>query len=618
LKHNDASYSAGITRKPSRGFASLVIASARSNPGSIAPCFSALRSPRLIATIIALCLLAPLGAPVSSASYTPPYTVIRAGLFFGANEIPSGNLRNADGLGAGFDFGYLDSDRAFVPIGAWTDEKGISMLMDRNVAWNASAAGGLGEYQEGSSGSAAIGCFHVQLNDGYGTYEEARAEAGAYKDAFVRYQADKQMQFLVLVGHYTTRAAAESAMASLEGNGAASINSGTSNTITVARTGTNVILFEFDRGTTPLAVMPRPDSGEKPETWFRGFRYNGGFIYSRRDGALLTVANAVDVEDYVKGILPYEMNNAWPLEALKAQAVCARTYAVFNIQKHGASGFDLCVEEHCQVYRGRGAANASTDRAVEETAGMYVTYNGQLAQTFYAASNGGASENVENVWPETLPYLRGVTDPYEADIALRVKDYFWTVTYTPAQLTERLRSRITGFNLSTIASMRVSQYSPTGNALKVTLTDVNGRSWTLTGRSQFITGLGTPTMRFDIGSAKWEAGSIFANDPGQPVPISPQYYGIDGKGVVSALPGNAMYAITGEEKVELVEGESTAGGGNETGLANGVFTIRGSGNGHQVGMSQWGAYSMALYHNKTFEDIIRFYFTGVDITRTND
>jgi len=560
-------------------------------------------------------MLAALAAPVSGASFTPPFTTIRVGLFFGAKELPSGNLLNVDKLGSGYDFGYFDGDRVFVPIGAWTDQGAISMMMDRNMVWNPAGAGGLGEYQEGASGSVTIGCFHVQLNAGYGSFEEARAEADRHRGGFVRYQSDQQAQFIVLIGNYATRADAESARVALGIDGA-SINSGTSNTITVTRTGTSTILFEYDRGSTPLAVMPRSIGGEKPETWLRGYKYNGGFMYSRRDGALLTVANMVDVEDYVKGIIPYEMNNAWPIEALKTQALCARTYAIYGLYRHSSNGVDLCVEEHCQVYRGRAAANATTDRAVDETAGMYVTYNGQLAQTFYASTNGGASENVENVWPEALPYLRGVIDPYEADIASRAKDYYWTLTYTPAQITERLKNRITGFNLSTIASMKVSQYSPTGNALKVTLVDVNGRSWTLSGRSQFIAGFGTPTMRFDIGGAKWEAGSIFANDPGQPVAISDRYYGIDGNGNITAVQSNSMFAITGSGNVEPVAGESSAGGGSETGLVNGVFTIRGTGNGHQVGMSQWGAYSMAFYHNKTFEEIIRFYFTGVEITRT--
>ena len=567
-----------------------------------------------VSIIVIMCLLASLTATISSASYSPPFTTLRIGLSMGANVVPSANLRNADGMGRGFEFGYFDSNRNFVTLDAWTDVTGITMLMDRNMVWNQSLDEGRGQYREGTSGDVVVGCFHVQLNAGYGTFAEAKEEADKRQGAFVRYQSNQQQPFLVLIGQHTTRAGAESAISSM-GLSGASVNAGTANTITITATGTNNIIFEFDRETTPLGIMPRPIGSEKTETWYKGYRYNGGFQYSRRGGADLTVIQMVNVEDYVKGILPYEMNNSWPIEALKAQALCARTYAMSHLNRHNSDGADMCVLEHCQVYRGRGAANARTDQAVDETAGLYVTYGDRLAQTFYASTNGGASENVENVWSESLPYLRGVVDPYEADIIPRVSNYYWRITYTPAQLTERLRNRITGFNLSTVASLRVSKYSPTGNAIEVTVTDVNGRSMTLSRRSQLLAGLGTPTMRFDIGNASWGPGSIFANEPSQPVSPGSEYFGIGGNGVTTAVPGNTMYAITGAGNTTTVDGETTTGG-STNGMVNGVFVINGAGNGHQIGMSQWGAFSMAHFHNKNFEDIIYFYFTGVQITNT--
>jgi stage II sporulation protein D len=108
------------------------------------------------------------------------------------------------------------------------------------------------------------------------------------------------------------------------------------------------------------------------------------------------------------------MSPSWPLEALKAQAVCARTYVMAS-RKH--SGFDVCTTECCQVYQGIGRANATTDMAVDQTAGQYMTYNGELCVAYYSSSDGGATENSENVWNEAIGYLRGVVDPYEADIA---------------------------------------------------------------------------------------------------------------------------------------------------------------------------------------------------------
>jgi len=567
---------------------------------------------RIAAAACIVCVLAQICPQPAKAAYSPPFPALRIALCYGSDVLPSANLQNSDGFGKGYDFGYYDANREFVSTGAWTNETAISMMMDRNMTWNAGAGGGAGEYREGTGGSVVVGCFHVQLNAGYDTFEEARTEAAKYNNAFVRYQSGK---FLVLIGSHTTRTAAESAMSSLGLNGAA-VNAGTSNTITVTKTGTNTVLFEFDMGTTPLGVRPRPISGEKPVTLFKNDRYNGGFSYARRDGAMLTVLNIVEIEDYVRGILPYEMSNSWPLEALKAQACCARSYSLASLNKHNSSaGADLCTTEHCQVYRGRRLANARTDQAVDETEGMYVTYQDTLCQTYYSASNGGASESVENVWTEAIPYLRGVIDPYEADIASRVTNYYWTISYTPAQITERLRSR--GYSCSTIVSIVVTKYTAVGNVHTITITDSNGRKFTFSKRAQLLTALGVHSLRFNVGDSKWNMDSIYANEPALPLDPGAQTYGIDGSGATAMAPGESMYAITGSGVVEKVEGENAGtSGGSSTGLINGVFTIRGTGRGHNVGMSQWGAYSMAMYHNKDFIDIVKFYFTGVEITQT--
>jgi len=573
--------------------------------------------------IIAVCLLLPLvrvntghdaGASVS-VPFRPQFTTLRVGLFFGSTALPSANLQNADGFGRGFDFGFFDSNRNFVPIGAWTNEHRITMLMARNVVWHPTASEGRGEFREGTSGAVVVGSFHVKFSQGFATFEEARTIASQHQGGFVRYQSASQDPFFVMVGNHTSRASAESALAAF---GAANVEvfSGTQHSIKVVRTGTNAILFEFDAGTTPFGIMPRSIAGEDPETWFHGFRYHGGFSYARRDGGLLTVLNYVDIEDYVKGILPYEMSPTWPIEALKAQALTARTFAVRSIGRHASQGFDLCVDVHCQVYRGRGHANDRTDQAVTGTRGMYVTFEGRPAETVYASSNGGASENVENVWMEPRPYLRGVLDPWEAYVVRRIQGYNWTVRHTPAALTERLRTRISGFNLSTVAAVRVTERSATGNAIGVTITDVNGRTHTLRGRSQILAGLGTPTLRFDIGDAIWSPGNIFANSPAIPVNPGTQIFGVDGSGQAVAVASADMRAINGEGNSVAVAGEGSPGIGGGTGLVSGQFVINGTGNGHQVGMSQWGAFAMAHYHNLTFRDIIHFYFTNVEITET--
>jgi SpoIID/LytB domain protein len=125
----------------------------------------------------------------------------------------------------------------------------------------------------------------------------------------------------------------------------------------------------------------------------------------------LCAINTLPVESYLRGVVPLEMSSSWPLEALKAQAVAARTYAVRSI---GSGLFDLYSDTRSQAYGGAGRERAATDAAVSGTAGVIATYGGQPIAAFYFSTSGGHTENIENVWNTApLPYLKGVDDPYD-------------------------------------------------------------------------------------------------------------------------------------------------------------------------------------------------------------
>ncbi|MDR2572226.1 MAG: SpoIID/LytB domain-containing protein [Oscillospiraceae bacterium] len=381
------------------------------------------------------------------------------------------------------------------------------------------------------------------------------------------------------------------------------------------RTNTSTRLF----GVRPR-VDEEIDTIETIETTIGAERYFGGFRFDRRDGgSSMTVVNIVDVEDYVQGVIPYEMSNGWPIEALKAQAICARTYAMRNLDKHRTGGFDLCPEMHCQMYRGRRLANERTDQAVNETAGWYVTHSGVLADTVYMSSSGGATENSENVWSAAMPYMRGVMDPYEADVASRIPNYNWSRSITQSAITTRVRNSHP--NASTILAIWVSQYSPTGNVISVTAKDSNGVDYTYSRRAGLQSLLGSDAIRsqrFNIGTTVWQQGAgIFANSPAAAITPAPQYSVIDSSGEIITVPAAGMRAIdgSGQHRTVPIATEGTIAG-TPTGPVNGVFTINGTGWGHNVGMSQWGAYSQAQFHNRTAEQIISFYFTGVTIVKT--
>lgn len=145
-----------------------------------------------------------------------------------------------------------------------------------------------------------------------------------------------------------------------------------------------------------------------------GRRYRDGITVLCKDSKL-TVINDLDLESYLLGTVSKEVNPDWQAEALKAQAVVSRTYAIKSTGKHSGEGFDLCNETHCQVYGGVEAEDPRTSSAVEATRSMVLAYKGELCQTYYHAACGGYTENPGNVWDygeEIPPYLKGVADKF--------------------------------------------------------------------------------------------------------------------------------------------------------------------------------------------------------------
>jgi stage II sporulation protein D len=140
--------------------------------------------------------------------------------------------------------------------------------------------------------------------------------------------------------------------------------------------------------------------------------YRGALEFRPAGGSVQTV-NAIDLEDYLRGVISAEMPASWSSQALEAQAVAARTYAI-TTQVNG-NGYTLYSDSRSQMYRGTAAETSSTNAAVAATRGQIVTYNGSPAVTYFFASSGGHTEDIQNVWlgstPE--PWLQGVPDPYD-------------------------------------------------------------------------------------------------------------------------------------------------------------------------------------------------------------
>jgi stage II sporulation protein D len=155
-----------------------------------------------------------------------------------------------------------------------------------------------------------------------------------------------------------------------------------------------------------------------------------GVIEVVPDGGGLTAINELDIDTYVRGVVAGEMPSSWPLEALKAQAVAARTYALATGKTTGL--FDQYPDTRSQVYRGVTGESVRSDAAVAQTAGRVLTYGGVPAVTYYFSTSGGHTENVEFSFVGSLakPWLVGVPDPYDSQSPY----HRWKVPTTAARL----------------------------------------------------------------------------------------------------------------------------------------------------------------------------------------
>ena len=454
-----------------------------------------------------------------------------------------------------------------------------------------------GKYYEGVSGDTVVGCYHIRFDTAYSDYSSAASAVSGYSDGFVKYYNG---YFYGCIGSYISQAAASSAMNS-RGISGGIIDSGTSATVTVVATNSGKILFEFDYGSSYYLGIRPISTGYKSQTWHKGYRYYGGFQFARLSGGSITVVNYVNVEDYVKGVLPYEMSSSWPREALKALACCARTYVMKNNTKHRSSGFDVCNTDDCQVYRGNNSANDNSDAAVDETAGKYITYNGSLCDTYYFSSDGGATENCENVWYATIPYLQGKVDPYEDYLDL---DNKWSYTYTLSEITDILNNK--GYTNSGIVSLSC-KYTTAGNMYSITFTDSNGKTLTFSKSSAksilSTSSKNVKSQHFTITGNGLGEINAYVNNSTDTVNVAGAS-AVNGSGDVSEINSNDVYVITDGGTSKLNSGS--------VGTGSGVYTLSGAGWGHNIGLSQYGAKAMAQL-GYTYEDILKFYYTGVTV-----
>ena len=368
--------------------------------------------------------------------------------------------------------------------------------------------------------------------------------------------------------------------------------------------------------------------------------YAGDLRLTMADGALQAVLR-ISVEEYLLGVLPYEMGDDFPMEALKAQAVCARTYALSR--RNGTQAWDVMDNTNDQVYRGASPDTPRCAEAVRATAGVVATVDGKLANCYYSASNGGLTELPAVVWPDRVfsDCFAVTEDPYDLEnpaSSVRRAELRRDGTRLPAGLVRLLREEAA-------KRLKPEEYPMTEEAFRV----------------EAISGVRLTTPRWrnpDRGMTKLEVTFSYAArrlltpetaDPGTgertdaPTPDPAGEKATASPAEDSGTPGSAAetpqaapaetpapvwgdFEPMGPLTVELtifpdVERVLGLGINRED---NEVWTVEETGNGfsvqarrfgHGVGLSQRGAQWMALRYGKDYREILAFYYPGMELRK---
>ena len=211
-----------------------------------------------------------------------------------------------------------------------------------------------------------------------------------------------------------------------------------------------------------------------------GRRYRGS-LELRHRGAGLTAVNIVPVDDYLLSVVPEEMPTDWPAEALKAQSVAARSFALKSRGRHAAEGYDLCTTTRCQLYKGIASEKTASTAAVRATRGEVLTYGGQPIEALFHTDSGGMTESSEDVWGSHVPYLRAVRDTPLGTMP-------WTKTMSTADLEQKLAAK--GHNIGRLRAIELSPLA-VGRAAKDRTASGRVKAMTVTGTKGSVTLSGT-------------------------------------------------------------------------------------------------------------------------------
>lgn len=375
-----------------------------------------------------------------------------------------------------------------------------------------------------------------------------------------------------------------------------------------------------------------------------GSRQYRGILQITSKINLLNAVNILPLEEYLYGVVAMEIPHTWEIEAIKAQAVSARSFTISNIDIHERDGYNLCDTVHCHAYNGVTSEQETTTEAVDETKGTMIYYDDEVINAVYHSSSGGYTDNSENVWFQSLPYLRAIEDVYEQGAKK------WERVFTFEEL-----SQLTG--IQNVNEVILRNSSLTERVISVTFVGDNDEKEIAKEEVRTFFGKSAegslPSTNFKFSGTNFDEQYEAMNKvPTQQeefydTKLNPVYvYTAEGISEISQSSLLSSFVVTkngftqNEDKYILsandilnsVNNSSTLKTSISDEYANdydvllqgGTFvtsvnkndvsevSFSGSGWGHGLGLSQYGANSLAKI-GYSYEDILNFYYTNITI-----
>ncbi|MDQ2085225.1 SpoIID/LytB domain-containing protein [Herbivorax sp. ANBcel31] len=434
--------------------------------------------------------------------------------------------------------------------------------------------------------------YHIKISEGYDDYDSLIDELYEINkkgiDAYPAYVDEWQ----IWGGVYADENEAKDAMEELEldEDDYSLVKPSSTRIVTLSDDAEVLLMFDSSEGVFHI----RPDSKNTPKVLRINRddekRFRGSFEVKRLTDSDMTLVNILPLEEYLYGVVPYEIQASSHPEALKAQAVAARTYSINSMYKYERLGFGMCTTVNSQVYNGYDGEAEETNKAIDDTKGQIVTYNGSTAAVFYFSSSGGRTEDVKNVWGgNSYPYLVSVEDKYESGTSWR---YEWEVSYTAQRINEIMIGR--GFDLGNIRGINITKRSEAGRAIELVVNGSRDKRVYTNGNTRNF--LSLDSQWFDITT---DADVLVKTDEDNYEKTQ-----LAGKKVMTSSGlktiGNDVSVVSAGNKKTTIPAVPT------------IYTFTGRGWGHAVGMSQEGAKGMADNGYK-YEEILSHYFPGTEI-----